>query len=336
MKIIRIICLVASLLCFSLIGTALADESLFLDVPATHWAYKSIQSLAKAGIVNGFSDKTFRPNLKVTREQFAIVLVRKFKLPLDDRAPQIFSDVKPDYWAFPYIDAAKWFIPTPTNTQGSSYNFNPNKPITREEVAESLVLALDLDKKLKPEARFLANTFTDYQSISPSYKDEVALAVYNKIMSGNADGTFNPKGALTRAELCVLLDKPKSEKSLKLTPVAAPGFTPNEQSKPWTIEFGFERPDYDVIKSFTGMVTAKVYDSGTYLVLENFTVNKTYRDVNTTTKTVAMHVNAADIDWFFVGDLIKVNYDRDNNVTSYLIENEAQPHNYLPPVGGKK
>ena len=47
--------------------------------------------------------------------------------------------------------------------------------------------------------------FTDSSSISSQNKDAVSWAVASGIFKGNADGTFNPLGNVTRAEMSMVL-----------------------------------------------------------------------------------------------------------------------------------
>lgn len=327
-------CIISVFLCLVFLSSAFADEIQFKDVPVSHWAYGAISNLIKAQIVKGFPDHTFKPNLPVNREQFAAVLTLSLKLPTDNRAPEIFADVPRSHWAFLYIDATKSFIPTPGNPKGS-FDFNGGKPITREEVAASLAGALNL--KPNPNANSSLTIFKDYRNISPEYQQQVALTVYYKVMSGNPDGTFNGKGFLTRAELCAVVHKLLNDiEAQKPKPKPTPGeLKPiTKPHQPWTLEFKFKQPDYDLVKCFTGVVSSKVYGpTDYYLVLNNDVLND--HGTGLITKTVKMYVYENDLQWFYEGDMIKVDYDRKNNIISYSFERQAKPHTYKPPVGSK-
>lgn len=50
---------------------------MFSDVFASRWSYKSIEAVAKAGLMGGFPDGTFRPEEPLTREQMASILHRQ-------------------------------------------------------------------------------------------------------------------------------------------------------------------------------------------------------------------------------------------------------------------
>lgn len=48
----------------------------FTDVPAKHWAYDAVSKLAQAGIVDGYSDKTFKGDKTVTRYEMAQIVAK--------------------------------------------------------------------------------------------------------------------------------------------------------------------------------------------------------------------------------------------------------------------
>lgn len=52
------------------------QQDVFKDVASDHWAKDSIDALASAGIINGFPDGTYRPNIPTTRRQFEVVILR--------------------------------------------------------------------------------------------------------------------------------------------------------------------------------------------------------------------------------------------------------------------
>lgn len=56
-------------------GTAFAANP-FVDVPAKHWAYDAVSKLAKAGIVDGYNDGTFRGDKTMTRYEMAQIVAK--------------------------------------------------------------------------------------------------------------------------------------------------------------------------------------------------------------------------------------------------------------------
>ncbi|MCX7780717.1 MAG: S-layer homology domain-containing protein [Negativicutes bacterium] len=56
--------------------TAFAAANPFVDVPAKHWAYDAVAKLAKAGIVDGYGDGTFRGDKTMTRYEMAQIVAK--------------------------------------------------------------------------------------------------------------------------------------------------------------------------------------------------------------------------------------------------------------------
>lgn len=67
----------------------------YTDVPPTRWYYRAITWASREGIVTGYGDGTFRPNVKITREQMATMLWRHSGSP------------KPASNRIPYYDAGR-------------------------------------------------------------------------------------------------------------------------------------------------------------------------------------------------------------------------------------
>ena len=68
----RIFCSLAVALSITAVGAA----NPFSDVPTNHWAYDSVTKLAKAGIVEGYEDGSYRGDRTMTRYEMAQVIAR--------------------------------------------------------------------------------------------------------------------------------------------------------------------------------------------------------------------------------------------------------------------
>jgi len=51
-------------------------QSPFSDVPMDHWAYQAVDTLTKAGLIEGYPDGTFKGNQAMTRYEFAMLIAR--------------------------------------------------------------------------------------------------------------------------------------------------------------------------------------------------------------------------------------------------------------------
>ncbi|OUM89001.1 MAG: hypothetical protein BAA01_10320 [Bacillus thermozeamaize] len=62
------------------LGLEASGNAPFSDVADSAWYAKAVAAAAEYGIVNGYSDGTFRPNNKITRQELAAMVVRAQKL----------------------------------------------------------------------------------------------------------------------------------------------------------------------------------------------------------------------------------------------------------------
>ncbi|MBP3284231.1 MAG: S-layer homology domain-containing protein [Clostridia bacterium] len=163
----------------------------FSDLATTHWAYRNVMNMQDRGIISGFTDDTFRPDIALTREQFITMAVKG--LGLENAVGTVIFEDSSDRWSESYIKVAG-----DTMTDEGDMVFRPADLALREDIAMSIVRLNGLEN-----ADYSLDTlskFSDVAEISAGRKKYVAIAVENGFMSGNANGTFSPQKALTRAE----------------------------------------------------------------------------------------------------------------------------------------
>jgi hypothetical protein len=175
-------------------------ESKFKDINDSFWAFEAIMELTERGIINGYLDKTFKPNEKVTRAQFASMLTKALKLETVNTT-QTFTDVPASNWAYKVVEAAKDYLTGYKTSDGKMY-FYGEKNSVREDMAVALVKALNLS--LEADNGQLQQVFTDYDKISVNLRNHIYTAYKNGIMIGS-DGKFSPQKNLTRAEAATLI-----------------------------------------------------------------------------------------------------------------------------------
>ena len=98
----------------------------FTDVEDGAWYNRSISTLAKAGILSGYLDGTFKPNAPITRAEMASIIARFDKLT---ETGKTFNDIE-GHWAQKYIElaATKGWL-----SGDGDGNFRPNDNIKRDE-----------------------------------------------------------------------------------------------------------------------------------------------------------------------------------------------------------
>ncbi|WP_217560622.1 S-layer homology domain-containing protein [Paenibacillus sp. GbtcB18] len=108
------------------------------------WAQSYVSQAVSAGLIDGFSDNTLRPNQSLSRLELVTLIVRASKIAVDPKAEPTFSDAdKIPSWGAPYVAAAA----KAGLIQGRDNNeFEPMATATR---AESATTILSLLKHLK-------------------------------------------------------------------------------------------------------------------------------------------------------------------------------------------
>nr|WP_239583624.1 S-layer homology domain-containing protein [Metabacillus iocasae] len=167
------------------------EKKPFKDVPANHWAFDYIYSLQESGIIKGQTDELFNPEGKITRGQFASLLVRS--LELTAKNPVTFKDV-PSYLQADVAAAHEAGITTGRTNE----TFAPFAPITREQMAAMIVRAYNYKTGAEYKAKQSA-PYQDQHYVQDWAKEYVNAAYELKFMTGQGT-TFNPKHESSRAQ----------------------------------------------------------------------------------------------------------------------------------------
>lgn len=114
-----------------------ATENSFPDVQAKNWFNNGVSTSAKAGIIKGYEDGSFRPNRNITRAEFAAIAARF--LSDEVNLPVSFSDIS-GHWAENEINRAVKAGWIKGYTDGT---FRPDQPITRAEAVTLINRMLD-------------------------------------------------------------------------------------------------------------------------------------------------------------------------------------------------
>ncbi|USG65381.1 S-layer homology domain-containing protein [Brevibacillus ruminantium] len=198
----------------------------FPDVVRHDFARDAIETLYSKGIMNSYSNSTFGTEMKITRGEFATMIVKALDLPIDagpysdnsNRVPSepTFTDVDRNDpylhwdWNYEYIEtAARAGIIRGKDAK----RFFPDDYLSRQEAAIIIARALNLKLGSTDAAQqALGKSFTDAH-LTGYYAAPSVLAVTKaKIMNGEPNDPtakkptyrFNPTGELTRAEMAVI------------------------------------------------------------------------------------------------------------------------------------
>ncbi|WP_111619789.1 IPT/TIG domain-containing protein [Paenibacillus pabuli] len=172
----------------------------FADVQQ-HWSKSDVDLAAAKGLVEGVGGGLYDPNKAVTRAEFTAMLVRALGRGASDKDMVPYNDVKSGMWYSGEVSTAKE-LGLLTFVKGSS--FNPNQPLTREEMASMLAAVGRLEQLPISKKSVSLNGFKDIGNADTAYLEDVHLMIKLHIMTGTGANTFDPKGETTRAQAAVV------------------------------------------------------------------------------------------------------------------------------------
>lgn len=169
----------------------------FTDVKSGNWFYDAVQYAYEQGLMTGTSATTFAPNGTMNRAMIVTVLYRLEKSPAVTGASK-FTDVPAGQW---YSDAVAWAAANKIVNGYDETTFGPMNAVTREQMAAILFRYEQVKGLENVTLEENLNRFPDQNKISAYAIPALQWAVGQKIINGNADGTLNPTGTATRAQV---------------------------------------------------------------------------------------------------------------------------------------
>ncbi len=185
-------------------GAAAPIVSAFEDVPDGYWASCDINTLTENKIIAGYPDRTFKPNLPISRAEMATLAVKG--LNLNDNvtcSADMFSDVSPDHWANKTINKAVsngLMAGYPNNT------FKPDQPISRAEAFSIMAKGINCPMD-ECKADEIISHYCDGNTVPNWAKIPVAKVIETGAISEfPAPNEIAPNKDASRAEVASMLE----------------------------------------------------------------------------------------------------------------------------------
>jgi hypothetical protein len=178
----------------------------FPDVPYWHWAKEAVAAAVDAGVVGGYEDGLYHPELAVTRDQMAAYIGRACAGG-DENVPQgpaepTFEDVPTDHWAFDYVE----YCAAANIVEGFEADiYAPALTVDRAQMAVYIARSI---AEPTGEAGLVdydpggAQSFPDVPMDYWAYK-HIQFIADAGVVSGYPDGTYKPGGSVTRDQMAV-------------------------------------------------------------------------------------------------------------------------------------
>ena len=168
-----------------------------------HWGKEYIIQAMEKGIFNGYGDGTFKPDNSISRLEVTSIIARTFELtPTNATLP--FTDLSNSY--APMVEELKSVYSAGIVLGDGLGKFNPNNPVTREEIALMLMRASEKVSGI-PFVPKESSQFSDVGNLSEDSKRAISF-LYEK---GAVDlaKEYDPKRGLTRAEAAKIFSQLK-------------------------------------------------------------------------------------------------------------------------------
>lgn len=162
----------------------------FSDVSPKNANYDAIHTMVIKGIIKGYEDGTFKPNETLTRKHAATLINRAVKLKPVKNVTVPKDLTKSNAY---YADLMA-LLNAGLLEKDAKGNVNPNKALSRGEMAKILATAFNLK-----------GTKHSLKDVSKTYDAYVAALYQHNVTTGFEDGTFKEKQSLTRAHYAVFM-----------------------------------------------------------------------------------------------------------------------------------
>ena len=190
-------------------------KAFYNDMTESHWAYQSIKFLTEIGVLVGYPDGSYKPDIPVTRAEFASMAIKALgQENANVSQPIHFSDIEPDFWGYNIIQKAVYFDLIP---DGKNDRFRPYDPVTRAEAISIAVNALTTQQISEQKAQdIIAKSFDDYTQLPAWFLMAAAKAQLLDlvVVTPGHEGKLEPNFPANRAEVAALLYKMMQEAKL--------------------------------------------------------------------------------------------------------------------------
>ncbi|CEQ02885.1 glucan endo-1 [[Clostridium] sordellii] len=164
----------------------------FSDININDWYYNDICIASKAGYINGYEDKTFKPDKTITREEVSKILI-SIKNKQDnvyDKLNKYPDKSKVSNWAKPYVEGAIEQGYLKGNDLGL---LNPTNNITRAESITILSRVVKAKPEIKKEVKNEAPVITSKENLTLEVGQKFDTSMLNVKVSDKEDKNLDVK-----------------------------------------------------------------------------------------------------------------------------------------------
>ena len=175
-----------------------AQGNLFADISPNSWYYEKVDTATTNHYLYGLGDYIFAPNEELTRAMVVAIFFRMSGEEAPEGRTNHFADVKDGAY---YASAVEWAYRSRIVAGVSERSFQPDRDITRQEMAQMMGAFLKhMGAELPENTSGAAVRYGDRNRISGWAMPNVELVTSLGLMVGDEEGNFCPRDTATRAQ----------------------------------------------------------------------------------------------------------------------------------------
>lgn len=190
-------------------------NAFYTDMDESHWCYHSIKFLTEIGVLVGYPDGTYKPDIPVSRAEFASMVLKSLGQENATVKQDIhFTDIQPDFWGYNIIQKAVYFDLIPDS---KTEEFRPYDPVSRAEAISIAVNALTTSQISEQRAQsIISKSYEDYTQLPAWFLMAAAKAqlLDLDVITPGHEGKMEANRPANRAEVAALLYKMMQEAKL--------------------------------------------------------------------------------------------------------------------------
>ena len=216
-----------------------AEKLIMTDIE-NHWAKENIERMIINDKLNGYPDKTFKPDNDISILEFIKIMIDNLDIKVIEEGLS--------RWPDHYISTARKY----------NLDYDYNKKATRYDAIEIITKLIDL--------KSVSSSKNSFKDIEEKYKADISKLVKLKIINGYEDGKFKGNNNLTRAEAVTIVIRvlEANKKIIEKKNYELNGMYTN-------IDNGNNGVQYKILNN-------KIYffDNGRFSDLQNYTIDEKY------------------------------------------------------------
>lgn len=181
-------------------------RSAFKDIRSDFWGFNDINTMAGSGFIKGYPDGSFKPNNKITRAEFMVMLGNVLKNKWASGGSYNHNgekeSISSSHWAYNAVNNTFKYFHENDILYIFGDDFKPDQYTTKEEVVAVLASVLSVHKNFQKEPTGNIS-LSDIQT--SKFPESLLFSVKQNLVTGYPDGTFKPQNSITRAEITAVM-----------------------------------------------------------------------------------------------------------------------------------